>query len=80
MRCVFCRMTVTQRFLRLPMCSICRDQSYDFLWASSVQVVITAAGGMGIRAFTVNEVLLFIVLVVVKHRVAAPWDRPNRQH
>jgi hypothetical protein len=33
-RCVFCRMHTADRFLRLPMCPICRDQSYDVLLVS----------------------------------------------
>jgi hypothetical protein len=42
-RCVFCRMRTTHRFAKLPMCEICRDQSYDFLWASLVQAAAALA-------------------------------------
>ncbi len=72
-RCLFCRMHTPHRWLRAPMCAICRDQSYDFLWASAVQSVIVLVGGMSAWTFVIDEVLLFTVLVLVKHRIRAPW-------
>jgi len=76
-RCLFCRMSTTIRFLRLPMCSICRDQFYDFLWASGVQAIVALAFRLGGLVFLVEEVLLFSVLVLVKHRIPLPWERPH---
>ena len=73
-RCVFCRMETAHRWLAMPMCAICRDQSYDFLWASAIQALIAAAGGMSGRTFVLDEVLLFAVLVFVKHRIGTPWQ------
>jgi hypothetical protein len=72
-RCVFCRMPTTIRFLRLPMCGICRDQAYDFLWASGVQASLVAFGLISGLTFLLEELLLFAVLVLVKHRVHPPW-------
>ncbi len=72
-RCVFCRMRCSSRFLRLPLCPICRDQSYDFLWASGVQGILVAAGLLSGLTFVLEEVLLFTVLVLVKHRIRPPW-------
>ena len=74
-KCVFCRMPTDLRFLKLPMCPICRDQSYDFLWASAVQGIVAVLGGLSAYYFVMEEVLLFTVLVLVKHRVAPPWER-----
>jgi hypothetical protein len=72
-RCVFCRMPTPIRFLRVPMCGICRDQAYDFLWASGVQAALVAFGLISGLTFLAEEVLLFAVLVIVKHRVHPPW-------
>ena len=63
------------RFLALPVCDICRDQLYDFLWASAVQGVLVATGTLGGATFVLEEVLLFGVLVVVKHRLPLPGSR-----
>ena len=30
-KCPFCRMPSMGRFLRIPVCAICRDQLYDFI-------------------------------------------------
>ena len=79
-RCVFCRMSTPHRFAALPMCAICRDQSYDFLWASGVQAWIAVAGGLTGSYFVAEEILLFIVLVLVKHRIRPPWERSPRGH
>jgi hypothetical protein len=53
----------------------CRDQLYDFIWASGVQGVVTLAFDLGGIVFLVEEVLLFTVLVLVKHRVTPPWEK-----
>jgi hypothetical protein len=68
-------MPTPHRFLRLPLCAICRDQLYDFLWASGVQGGLVLAGLLGGLTFVLEEVLLFAVLVVVKHRLPPPWQR-----
>ena len=74
-RCLFCRMRTPLRFLGVPMCPICRDQAYDFLWASGVQLVLVAAGLLGGPSFLAEEALLFFALVIVKHRVTPPWEK-----
>lgn len=76
-RCPFCRMPTRLRFAGLPVCAICRDQLHDFLWASAVQVVVTLVFALGGLFFLVEEVLLFAVLVFVKHRLRPPWERPT---
>jgi hypothetical protein len=55
------------------MCPICRDQVYDFLWVSLVQTIVWLLGGIDGWFFVIDEILLFLVLVVVKHRVPVPW-------
>jgi hypothetical protein len=70
-------MSTPYRFVGLPMCPICRDQSYDFLWASLVQTIVVVAGGMSGFFFVVDEALLFTVLVLVKHRIRPPWERAH---
>ena len=74
-RCLFCRMPCSIRFLRVPMCAICRDQAYDFGWASAVQASLVAFGLLSGLTFVLEEVLLFTVLVIVKHRIQPPWAR-----
>jgi hypothetical protein len=74
-KCLFCRMPTQHRFLGMPLCAICRDQMYDFLWASGVQAGLVAAGLLGGVTFVAEEVLLFFVLVFVKHRLPPPWQR-----
>ena len=74
-RCPFCRMTTELRFARMPICAICRDQLYDFAWVSVVQAVVAVAFSLGGLFFLVEEVLLFAVLVFVKHRIPPPWER-----
>ena len=76
-RCVFCRMSTTLRFLRLKVCEICRDQVYDFLGVSGVLALVTLAFDLGGMVFLVQEVLLFLVLIVVKHRFPPPWQRDH---
>ncbi len=74
-RCIFCRMPTPERFLRLPMCPICRDQSYDFLLASAVAVIMAPIVGISGSQFSVQELLLFVALIFVKHRITPPWER-----
>ena len=76
-KCLFCRMKETQRFLRLNVCEICRDQVYDFLWVSAVQAVVAVVFSLGPLFFLLEEVLLFGVLVFVKHRFPPPWQRDH---
>ena len=66
-------MRTTMRFLGIPVCPICRDQMYDFIWVSGVQGLVALVGNLGVWFFIVEEVLLFTVLVIVKHRVPVPW-------
>ena len=76
-RCLFCRMSTDIRFLGIFMCVICRDQFYDFLWASLVQAVVTVTFQLGGAVFVVQEILLFVVLVIVKHRLPPPWNQAH---
>jgi hypothetical protein len=73
-RCLFCRMRSRTRFLGIVMCAICRDQAYDFLWVSGVQGILVAVGLLSGTLFVVEEVLLFAVLVIIKHRIKPPWE------
>ena len=75
LRCWFCRMPNPHRWLGVPVCGICRDQLYDFFWVSVVQIVVWLLGGINGLFFVIDECLLFFVLIVVKHRVPAPWGR-----
>ena len=73
-KCLFCRMNTTLQFLRLNVCAICRDQVYDFLWVSVVQAIVTVVFALGGLFFIMEEVLLFAVLIIVKHRFPPPWQ------
>ncbi len=73
-RCWFCFMQTSLRWLGIPLCPICRDQLYDFLWVSVVQTIVWLLGGIDSLFFVIDEILLFLVLVVVKHRLPAPWE------
>lgn len=75
LRCWFCRMPDPHRWLGIGVCGICRDQLYDFFWVSVVQTVVWSLGGIDGLIFVIDECLLFFVLIIVKHRVPAPWDR-----
>ena len=72
--CLFCRMETSFRLLLVPLCAICRDQVYDFAWVSLVQIAIFLLGGINGFMFVVEEILLFTVLVIVKHRIPPPWE------
>ncbi len=63
------------RRLCIPVCPICRDQLYDFFWVSIVQTIVWLLGGIDGLFFVIDEILLFLVLVVVKHRLPAPWEQ-----
>jgi len=63
------------KLLHVPLCDICRDQIYDFAWVSIVQLTVFSLGLINGYMFVIEEILLFIVLVIVKHRLPAPWDR-----
>ncbi len=76
-RCLFCWMPTSFRWLRMPLCFICRDQLYDFVWVTIVQTILWMAGGIDGYFFVIEEVLLFAVLVLIKHRVKLPWDKQH---
>ena len=73
-RCWFCCMQTSMRWLKIPVCPIGRDQLYDFVWVSAVQSVVWLLGGIDGWFFVIDEILLFVVLVLVKHRVPVPWQ------
>lgn len=74
-RCWFCRMRTRVKLFRIPVCPICRDQVQDFVWVSAVQGSLVAAGVISGLQFAIEEVLLFGILVVVKHRLPSIFDR-----
>ena len=41
-RCWFCFMQTSLRWLGIPLCTICRDQLWDFIWVSAVQTIVWA--------------------------------------
>lgn len=78
-RCLFCRMPTGVRLFRIPVCHICGDQLQDFVWASGIQGALVAVGLLGNAQFLAEEILLFGVLVVIKHRLPAIFDRFTRK-
>ena len=68
-KCVFCRMATSWRVFRAPLCSICWEQLNDFIWVSFVQVALLAFGAISGLFFVIEEVLLFFVLIIIKHRL-----------
>ena len=74
-RCVFCRMQTGVRLFRVPLCHICRDQVQDFVWVSGIQGSLVGIGLLSGLQFAVEELLLFGVLVLVKHRLPGIFDR-----
>lgn len=74
-RCLFCRMHTAVRLFRIPVCDICRDQLQDFVWASGIQRGLVVVGLLGGFQFLVEELFLFAVLVLVKHRLPSIFDR-----
>jgi hypothetical protein len=63
------------RLFRIPVCAICRDQLQDFVWVSVLQGSLVLAGVLGGFQFAIEEVLLFGILVLVKHRLPSFFDR-----
>lgn len=74
-RCLFCRMHTGVRLFRIPVCHICRDQVQDFVWVSGIQAALIAVGFISGVQFAIEEILLFGVLVIVKHRLPSIFDR-----
>ena len=74
-RCLFCRMHTGVRLFRIPVCEICRDQVQDFVWVSVLQLLLVLVGFTTVTQFIVEEVLLFVVLVLVKHQLPNLFDR-----
>ena len=74
-RCLFCRMRTGVRLFGIPTCPICQDQMQDFVWVSALQGMLVATGFLTGLQFVVEEVLLFGVLVLVKHRLPGVLDR-----
>ena len=74
-KCPFCRMQTRTRLFGTPLCDICREQVGDFLLVSLVQVGLLFSGAIGGLFFVLDEVLLFTVLVVIKHKVPSFLDR-----
>jgi len=73
--CLFCRMCTGVRLFRIPLCHICQDQVQDFIWVSAIQGSLVLAGFISGLQFVVEEVLLFGILVLVKHRLPSIFDR-----
>jgi hypothetical protein len=73
--CLFCRMRTGVRLFRIPVCHICRDQLQDFVLVSGILGLLVAAGFISGLQFAVEEILLFAVLVLVKHRLPTIFDR-----
>ncbi len=74
-RCLYCRMQTAVRLFGIPVCGICRDQVQDFVWVSLIQGLLVVAGLINGLQFAVEEVLLFGILVLVKHRYPSAFDR-----
>lgn len=73
--CLFCRMCTGVRLFRIPLCHICQDQVQDFVWVSVIQGALVAAGFISGLQFVIEEVLLFGILVLIKHRLPSIFDR-----
>ena len=74
-RCLFCRMSTGVKLFRIPVCQICQDQVQDFVLVSGILGALVAAGFISGLQFAVEEVLLFSVLVLIKHRLPGIFDR-----
>jgi hypothetical protein len=74
-RCLFCRMPSAVRLFRIPVCRICGDQLQDFVWVSVILLALVPTGFISGAQFIVEELLLFGVLVLVKHRLPWIFDR-----
>lgn len=78
-RCLFCRMRTGVRLFEIPVCEICRDQVHDFLWASAMLGMMIPIGVITGLQFLVEELLLFVALILVKHRFPRIFDRFERR-
>ena len=74
-RCLFCHMRTGVRLFRISVCAICRDQVQDFVWVSVVLLALVPTGFISGVQFVVEALLLFGVLVLVKHRLPSIFDR-----
>ena len=74
-QCLFCRMQTGVKLFLVPVCPICRDQLQDFILVSAILGALVAAGFISGLQFAVEELLIFGVLVLVKHRVPRLFDR-----
>lgn len=74
-RCLFCRMRTAVKLFRIPLCGICQDQFQDFILVSGILSALVAAGFISGLQFAVEELLMFAVLVLVKHRLPTLFDR-----
>ena len=68
-RCLFCRMSTGLRLFGMPLCDICHDQMQDFAWVSLVLVALVPTRFISGTQFLIEELLVFVVLVAVKHRL-----------
>ena len=78
-RCALCRMRTDVKLFGLALCGICRDQIQDFAWASMIQGTLVAVGIIGGFQVLIEEVLLLLILVLVKHRLPGFFDRFERR-
>tara|TARA_R110002049_G_scaffold189977_1_gene358581 strand:+ start:5802 stop:6065 length:264 start_codon:yes stop_codon:yes gene_type:complete len=78
-KCLFCHMNTIHRYLRVNVCEICRDQLFDFVWVTVVQAIVVVVFALGPLFFIVEEVLLFAVLIFIKHRFPPPWQHDHRE-
>ena len=72
-------MRTSVRLFRIPLCAICRDQLQDFVWVSLVLLALVPTGFISGTQFVVEELLVFGVLVLVKHRLPSIFDRFTQQ-
>lgn len=72
-------MNTIHRYLRVNVCEICRDQLFDFVWVTVVQAIVVVVFALGPLFFIVEEVLLFAVLIFIKHRFPPPWQHDHRE-
>jgi hypothetical protein len=78
-RCLFCRMRTGVRLFGIPVCDICHDQTQDFVWVSAVLLALVPTGFISGAQFLVEEILLFVALVVVKHRLPSFFEPFTRR-
>lgn len=74
-RCLFCRMPTAVRLFGVAVCPICRDQLQDFVWVSVVLTLLLPTRFVNGGQYLVEEVLMFGVLVALKHRLPSLFDR-----